>query len=110
MKKIISILTLILVFTISANAEQCKATTRAGIRCSRTAKISGYCKQHYDLLQKQKNIKDYDKKVKPNYDNNGKPQKATSSSDRCCATTKKGTRCKLKVVVGTRYCPVHTKR
>lgn len=110
MKKIISILTLILIFTLSANAEQCRAITHKGTRCSRTAKISGYCKQHYDLQNKQKNIRNYDNKVKPNYDNNGKPQKASSNKDRCSATTKKGTRCKLKVVAGTRYCPVHTRR
>ena len=109
MKKIISILTLLLVFTVSANAARCKAITHAGTQCSRTAVVSGYCKQHYNIKLKQQNIKNYDEKVKPNYNKNGRPEKATSDANRCRATTKKGTRCKLKVVAGTSFCPVHTK-
>lgn len=109
MKKIISILALLLVFTVSANAARCKAITHAGTQCSRTAVVNGYCKQHYNIKKKQKNVRNYDDKVKPNYDNSGKPVKAESEATRCHATTKKGTRCKLKVVAGTKYCPVHSK-
>lgn len=109
MKKIITILTLLLVFSLSANAAQCKAKTHAGKQCSRTAVVNGYCKQHYNIKKKQKNVRNYDERVKPNYNNNGKPEKAANDTERCRATTKKGTRCKLKVVNGTRYCPVHIK-
>lgn len=109
MKKILTILTLLLVFAVSANAARCKAITHAGTQCSRTAVVNGYCKQHYNIKKKQQNVRNYDEKVKPNYDSNGKPEKAANDAERCRATTKKGTRCKLKVVAGTRYCPVHTK-
>ena len=110
MKKIITVLTLLFVLTLSANAEQCKEITRAGHQCTRTAKIAGYCTQHYELLKKRRNVRNFDERVKPNYDTNGKPEKAASDAMRCRATTKKGTRCKLKVVSGSQYCPVHIKK
>lgn len=37
-----------------------------------------------------------------------KPEKATSPKTQCKATTQKGTRCKLKVADGSKYCPVHS--
>ena len=147
MKKIITILSLLLVFTLSANAAQCKAKTRAGKQCSRTAVIDGYCKQHFKILKngkttngvqckaetqagnrcsrkavkdgycsqhfkhmkKVKNNPKYDEAAKDCFDEQGKPKKAANEAERCNASTKKGTRCKLKVVAGTRYCPSHTK-
>lgn len=36
-----------------------------------------------------------------------KPEKATSGNSQCRAITKKGTRCKLKVLGGSMYCSVH---
>ena len=36
-----------------------------------------------------------------------KPQKATSPATQCIATTKKGTRCKLEVDKGSKYCIIH---
>ena len=36
-----------------------------------------------------------------------KPVKATSPAKQCVATTQKGTRCKLEVEKGSKYCPVH---
>jgi len=36
-----------------------------------------------------------------------KPEKAKSEKTQCVATTKKGNRCKLEVVEGSKYCPVH---
>lgn len=29
--------------------KQCKAKTKSGMRCSRAAKTSGYCQQHYKM-------------------------------------------------------------
>lgn len=109
MKKILAILTMLLVFTVSASAARCKAITHAGTQCSRTAVVSGYCKQHYNIKQKRSSIKNYDNKVMSNYDETGRPKKATSDTKRCRATTKKGTRCKLEVMPGSRYCSVHAR-
>lgn len=36
-----------------------------------------------------------------------KPEKAKSEKIQCIATTKKGTRCKLEVIEGRKYCKVH---
>jgi len=36
-----------------------------------------------------------------------RPEKAESEKTQCHATTQKGTRCKLKVVEESNYCPVH---
>ena len=33
----------------SPTVQQCKAKTKSGSRCSREAKTSGYCKQHYQM-------------------------------------------------------------
>lgn len=109
MKKLLTIFTLLLVFTMSASAARCRAFTHKGTQCTRTAVVSGYCKQHHKIKQKEQRINGYDEKVKSNYDNSGKPEKATSEANRCQATTKKGTRCKLKVMAGSRFCPVHAK-
>ena len=109
MKKIITILTFLLVFTLSANAVRCKAITHAGTQCSRNAKIAGYCTQHYKIEQKKKKDPSYYEKVRPFYDNTGKPKKATNSKDRCQATTKKGTRCKLKALPNSIYCNTHSR-
>lgn len=109
MKKIITILTLLLVFTVSADAARCKAITHAGTQCSRTAKIAGYCKQHYGIMMKKKKDPKYDEKVRPYYNNTGRPYKATNQRERCQAITQKGTRCKLKALSGSRYCNTHSK-
>lgn len=109
MKKILTVLTLLFAFTLSINAAKCKAITHAGTRCSRTAKVAGYCSQHYNIKKHEQNVVDYDNRVKENYDSNGKPVKATSDSERCKAITKKGTRCKLRVIRGSKYCPTHNK-
>lgn len=110
MKKVLSILLMLFIFCSVANATtKCKAITHAGTRCSRTGKIAGYCSQHYNIKKQEKNVVDYDNRVKENYDNNGKPVKASNDTDRCKAITKKSTRCKLRVIRGSKYCPIHNK-
>ena len=109
MKKSLTLLTLLLVISISANAGRCKAITHAGTQCTRTAKVQGYCTQHYKILKKQQKDPEYENKVKENYESDGKPKKAANEKERCNAKTKKGTRCKLKVGKGTKLCPGHTK-
>ena len=109
MKKLLSIILMLMCISLGASAAvKCKAVTQKGTQCTRVAKKDGYCNQHFKIKQKKKND--------PNYDNNikqisvsGKPKKATSDADRCTATTKKGTRCKLMVLPGSNLCPIHTK-
>jgi antitoxin component YwqK of YwqJK toxin-antitoxin module len=36
-----------------SSQSECKAITKAGTRCTRTATIEGYCKQHYNIYIKQ---------------------------------------------------------
>lgn len=110
MKKVLFILfMLFVVYSGASAATKCKAITHAGTRCSRSAKIAGYCSQHYNIKKQEKNVVDYDNRVKENYDNNGKPVKASNDTDRCKAITKKGTRCKLRIIRGSKYCPIHNK-
>lgn len=92
-----------------ANGAQCKATTKSGSKCSRKAVTDGYCTQHFNSIMKDQNNPGYDEKAKDCFDGNGRPMKATNDAERCHATTKKNTRCKLKAVPGTNYCPTHTK-
>lgn len=109
MKKLLSLLLMLLCISLGASAARCKAITLAGTQCKNKAKIEGYCTQHYKIKIKEKNNPGYDKKVRLVTDSNGRPKKATSAANRCHATTKKGTRCKLQVLPGTNYCPTHTK-
>lgn len=110
MKKILSLLVMLMCISFGVSAQQrCKATTNAGTQCSRTAKIQGYCKQHYDIQLKKQHNPGYEQKVKQVSYESGRPKKATSDANRCRATTKKGTRCKLMALPGTNKCWVHTK-
>lgn len=106
MKRIISLL-LAAVLTLSfvAEAQRCQATTMRGTQCKREAKHNGYCTQHWKSVNKSD---EYKRRAKENFDRNGKPAKATSPANRCHANTKQGNRCKLKVIKGTRFCPIHS--
>ena len=111
MKKVLSIMLMLMCISLGASAAvKCKAVTLKGTQCTRVAKKDGYCTQHYKIEQKKKSDHNYVNKARQVEDPSGKPQKATSNANRCTATTKKGTRCKLKVIEGTIYCPVHAKR
>lgn len=41
-------------FAESPNIQECKAKTKSGSRCSRAAKTSGYCTQHYKMYKEGK--------------------------------------------------------
>lgn len=109
MKKLLSLLLLVFCVSLGASgAVKCKATTQKGTRCSRTAVTAGYCTQHYKIEVKKNNDPNYVNKIKQ-VSESGKPKKATSNADRCTATTKKGSRCKLMALPGTNRCATHTK-
>lgn len=146
MKKLISLLLLVMCVALGASAEtKCKAMTKKGARCTRVAKINGYCKQHYKMQygkESEKTINGkkrckaatlkgtqcknnalpgidfctthetnhdiYDGSNQPRVNPNA-PEKATTDAERCQAPTKKGTRCKLKVVDGSKFCNIHKK-
>ena len=77
MKKILSVLMMLLVFSMGASAAvKCKATTQEGKQCSRIAKKDGYCTQHYKMYKVGK----------------------TTNGTQCKATTNAGTRCSRKAV------------
>ena len=106
MKKFISfLLVFILSLGFAAYAQRCQATTMKGTQCKREAKINGYCTQHWKSINRSE---EYKIRAKPNF-KNGKPAKASSEANRCKAITRKGSRCKLEVIKGTQYCPVHSK-
>ena len=65
--------------------------------------------QHFNSIKKDQNNPGYDEKAKVCFDDNGRPKKAANDVERCHATTKKKTQCKLKAIPGTNYCPTHTK-
>lgn len=143
MKKVLTILLMLMSISLGATAQtKCKATTQEGNRCTRVAKRSGYCTQHYNMhvkgggVAKQNHCHAATAKgarcrntAQPNSDwchihkdkherwdgtnkprkSAGKPEKAQNANERCHATTKKGTQCKLKAIPGTNYCPTHTK-
>lgn len=133
MKKILSVVLMLMCISMGASAAtKCKATTQKGTQCTRVAVKDGYCKQHYKHSTKcqattqtgkrctRKAIKDgycaqhYNHLVnnETKYEGcfkNGKPVIAANEAEQCQATTKKGERCKLKVVEGTNFCPTHTK-
>ena len=89
----------------SAEARRCAATTMRGTQCKREATIGQYCTQHH---KSKSHSQEYFDRSKPNFDRNGKPIKASNDRERCTANTQNGTRCKLKVISGTRFCPIHT--
>ena len=106
MKKLLSLLLLVMCVALCAIAQtKCKAHTLKGTRCSRTA---GYCTQHYNIEVKKKNDPNYVNKIKQ-VSEGGKPKKATSDANRCTAKTKKGTRCKLMALPGSKRCATHTR-
>lgn len=109
MKKILSILLMLMCISLGANAARCKATTAKGSQCSRNAVTAGYCTQHFKIQKKKQNDPGYERKARQVSYENGRPKKATSNSNRCVATTKKGTRCKPMSIPGTKYCGTHTK-
>ena len=85
---------------------RCKATMINGSRCKHKAMANGYCTQHWKKSINRS--EEYKIRAKPNF-KNGKPAKASSEANRCKAITRKGSRCKLEVIKGTQYCPVHSK-
>ena len=106
MKKLISLLLAVtLCLGFCAEARRCAATTMRGTQCKREAKIGQYCTQHHKSKSRSQ---EYIIRSKPNFDHNGKPLKASNDRERCIVTTQQGTRCKLKVISGTRFCPIHT--
>lgn len=73
MKKLISLLLLVMCVALGASAlTKCKAYTLKGTRCSRTAVTAGYCTQHYNM------------------------QHPPKGDERCKAITQKGTQCTRK--------------
>ena len=109
MKKLLSLLLLVMCVALGASAEtKCKAYTLKGTRCSRNAVTAGYCTQHYNIEVKKKNDPNYVNKIKQ-VSEGGKPKKATSDANRCTAKTKKGTRCKLMALPGSKRCATHTR-
>jgi len=106
MKKLITLMmTLVMCLSFSAEARRCAATTMRGTQCKREAKVGQYCTQHH---KSKSHSQEYIIRSKPNFDRNGKPVKASNDRERCQSTTRQGTRCKLKIIDGTRYCPIHT--
>ncbi len=73
-------------------ANQCKGIAKStGQRCkNKTKNENGYCHIHQSQA--------------PGYK---KAETKTTYSGQCCATTKKGTRCKRKAAAGSRYCWQH---
>ncbi len=106
MKKVLSIFLMLLCISLGASAARCKAITAKGSQCSRKAVAAGYCTQHNRIQKKKQNDPEYEKKARKVSDANGRPKKATSNSNRCVATTKKGTHCKLMSLPGTKYCGI----
>lgn len=130
MKNILSILLVLLISMVSADAlaqSQCKAITKKGTQCSRTAKRDGLCTQHWKMKNmpaaerckattregKQCSRKKSDGS---NYcwQHGGAPKgsraskrKTPSASGQCQATTKKGTQCKHKAANGSKFCNQH---
>lgn len=50
MKKVLSILLMLMCISLGASAAiKCKAVTKKGTQCTRVAKKSGYCTQHYKI-------------------------------------------------------------
>ncbi|MBR6285123.1 MAG: hypothetical protein IKR25_12660 [Muribaculaceae bacterium] len=106
MKRLLSLLlAAALTLGFAAEARRCQHPTMRGTQCKREAKVNGYCTQHWKSINRSD---EYKETARECFDSNGKPLKATSNADRCHATTKKGTRCKHKVIRGTRLCPQHT--
>ena len=144
MKKVLSILLMLLCVSLGANAARCKGLTQKGTHCKNKAKYEGYCKIHYDKThltremihgkkrcqaatrkgtQCKNNVLDgsdfchvhkdkhviFDGSNKP-VENPNKPDVAENSFEQCQGITKKGTRCKLKVVDGSKFCNIHKNR
>lgn len=106
MKKLLVLLMMLLLsMNLTVDARRCQATTMKGTQCKREAKVNGYCTQHWKSINRSE---EYKIRTKPNF-KNGKPAKASSEANRCKAITRKGSRCKLEVIKGTQYCPVHSK-
>ena len=85
MKKLLTVLMMLLVFSMGASAAvKCKAITQEGKQCSRVAKKDGYCTQHYKMYK-------------------GGQQ---ASKTKCKATTNSGKQCSRKAVKDG-YCTQH---
>ena len=84
MKKLLTLLLMLMCISMGASAAKCKAITQKGTQCTRTAKIDGYCKQHYNMHH------------------SGKP----TNGAQCKATTQEGNRCSRKAVKEG-YCTQH---
>lgn len=83
--------------------KRCQSATQKGTQCKNNAlNGSDYCHVH-----KEKHVR-YDGTNKP-VENPDRPEKAVNDFERCQAKTKAGARCKLKVISGRSYCPIHIK-
>ena len=87
MKKILSILLMLMCISLGASAARCKATTQKGVQCKNKAKYEGYCKIHYDQIHAT--------------------QTTIHGKKRCQAATKKGSQCKNNALNGSDFCHVH---
>lgn len=85
MKKVISILLMLMFISLGASAAvKCKATTQKGTQCTRVAKKDGYCTQHYNMHHSGK----------------------STNGVQCKASTQEGNRCSRRAVNGG-YCTQH---
>ena len=85
MKKVISILLMLMCISLGATAAvKCKAVTQKGTQCTRVAKKDGYCTQHYNMHHSGK----------------------STNGVQCKATTQEGNRCSRRAVNGG-YCTQH---
>lgn len=104
MKKVLSILLMLLCVSLGANAARCKGLTQKGTQCKNNILDgSDFCHVHKD-----KHVI-FDGSNKP-VENPNKPDVAENSFEQCQGITKKGTRCKLKVVDGSKFCNIHKNR
>ena len=130
MKNILSILLVLLISMVSADAvaqSQCKATTKKGTQCSRQAKRDGLCTQHWNIKYRPaaercqattRAGKQCNRKKLPGSSycwqhgesskgSRASKRKTPSASGQCQAITKKGTQCKHKAANGSKFCNQH---
>ena len=90
MKKIISIMLMLLCISLGVSAARCKAMKQNGKQCTRTAKVNGYCKRH---------IKEATLPTRPS-------PKATQPHVSKCRYVYNGVHCDKKATKG-QYCFTH---
>lgn len=92
---------------ITAEEGRCKATTKAGTQCKRNAQAgSQFCWQHAssdgDMSEKKSETN-----ISTNPEVDHEALKEIRASQKCTATTKKGTPCTRKAQPGTNKCWQH---